>query len=439
MASMDLKKKIRGYSNAMNASEYEAALDNYYTQKRNDEEITRLKDRSAEDQWLENEKIRQLQITQQVDAYDKNAKVYETTLDAIDLAARDAEDRVRLGLDEQIAEFAFQVDDLQRDMIKESMQAGLQYDQQEQSLEAARLTDDITQKNIQLERRFKKKQYEEQLLRSSYDKKLNKSEKYKAKFDENLERIKATGAARARGQLGNSTKRAVSTVEALSGVNQKQIDDNLYYSQQTIESQRRDIKQDRRKTLGKQYDKINGAQNLSIKQAAKQMGTLGLQSKESFKRKRLTKKSVRREQKNIAKNLGITEQEFNMSRKKLAESLRSASAQSELKLKNIATKEFEAKGQAYAQKMVAPRFGSTLPKPYKVPQTQFTLPQPAPKTPMMQGGMGRTMNRGSSGASIAMGLGGAALTAAGTVMTGGAAPFVMGAGALLGGISSLFS
>ena len=155
--------------------------------------------------------------------------------------------------------------------------------------------------------------------------------------------------------------------------------------------------------------------------------------------KKLTKKSVRREQKNIAKNLGITEQEFNMSRKKLAESLRSASAQSELKLKNIATKEFEAKGQAYAQKMVAPRFGSTLPKPYKVPQTQFTLPQPAPKTPMMQGGMGRTMNRGSSGASIAMGIGSTALTAAGAMMTGPAAPFVAGAGALLGGISSLFS
>ena len=124
--SKELKQKIRGYSNAMNAAEYEAALDQYYTNKRNDENIAELKDKSAVRNWEENEKVRQLKIASATDQFDKSQKTYETTLDAIDLAARDAEERVKLGLDEQIAQFAFQSDDLERDMLKATNEAGLQ-------------------------------------------------------------------------------------------------------------------------------------------------------------------------------------------------------------------------------------------------------------------------------------------------------------------------
>ena len=82
------------------------------------------------------------------DQFDKSHETYETTLEAIDLSARDAEARVKLGLDEQIAEFAYQYDDLERDMHKASMDAGLQYDQKEQSLEQARITDMTSKENV---------------------------------------------------------------------------------------------------------------------------------------------------------------------------------------------------------------------------------------------------------------------------------------------------
>ena len=60
--SKALKEKIKGYNNAINAAEYEAALDQYYTNVRNEEAIAELKDKSALKQWEENEKIRQLKI-----------------------------------------------------------------------------------------------------------------------------------------------------------------------------------------------------------------------------------------------------------------------------------------------------------------------------------------------------------------------------------------
>jgi len=434
-----LKEKIRGYSNAMNAMEYEAALDQYYANVRNDEIVADLKDKSALKQWEENEKIRQLKIASATDQYDKSQEIYETTVDAIDLAARDAEDRVRLGLDEQIAEFAFQYDDLERDMFKEAAQAGLQYDQKQQSLESARVTDMTQQENIKLERRFKQKEYKEQLKQNKLSKKKAASDTRKAQFDETLERIQATGAARAKGQLGNSTKRAVSTVQALSGINQQQLEDNLYFSQQQLESQRRQVKADRKKTLGSKPGKTRGFGKMTFAEAANKGGTLGLQAKSSRKNFKLSQKQTKREQEYISEQLGITRQEFEMSREKLAESLQSAAAQSELKLKNIKTKEFEAMGQAYAQKMVKPRFGDAAPMPYKTPRTQFVLPKPAPKTPMMQGNMGRGANRPASGGSIAMGIGSAALAIGAGFATGGTATALMGASGILGGLSSLFS
>ena len=90
------KKKIAGYSNAVSAFEYQNSLEQYYTNKRNEETIAKFKDKNNKDQWLQNEKIRQLQIVQQVDQYDKSKKLYNTTIKAIDFAAEDAEERVKL-------------------------------------------------------------------------------------------------------------------------------------------------------------------------------------------------------------------------------------------------------------------------------------------------------------------------------------------------------
>ena len=126
-----------------------------------------------------------------------------------------------------------------------------------------------------------------------------------------------------------------------------------------------------------------------------------------------------------------------MSREKLAESLQSAGANATLKLRNITTKEFEAKGQAYAQKMVAPRFGDSQPVPFKTPRTEYVMPQPAPKTPMMSGSMGRGMNRPASGASTALGIGATVLGTA-APMLGPAAPFAAAGAGILAGISKLF-
>lgn len=491
--SKELKKKIQGYSNAMNAAEYEAALDQYYTNKRNEENIAELKDKSAVRQWEENEKIRQLKIASATDQFDKSQKTYETTLDAIDMSARDAEDRVRLGLDEQIAEFAFQYDDLERDMVKASMDAGLQYDQKEQSLEAARISDMTAKETYKLERNLKTAEYKYQNKENRLDNKNVKQDLKQNKlqikstqeditqnkiskkqgltsYRENqiqltLENIKARGAVRARGQQGKSVQRAVKTSVALEGINQQTLSDNLYYSQSTMDSQRKQlgfqkktqksqrkqirnkkrsvgnkkklIKANKRADLGTGKFKINKGGKYSAVKARKKGGRLGLQLSSSKKTSKLEKKGLKAEQDYISKSLGITSEEFNMSREKLAESLQSAGANATLKLKNITTKEFEAKGQAYAQKMVAPRFGDSQPVPFKTPRTEYVMPQPAPKTPMMSGSMGRGMNRPASGASTALGIGSSVLGVAAAI-PGPHTPFAAAGAGILAGISKLF-
>jgi hypothetical protein len=435
--NIKLKKKIQGYSNAMNAAEYEAALDQYYTNKRNEENIAQLKDKSAVRQWEENEKVRQLKIKTQTDQFDKSQKTYETTLQAIDMSARDAEARLKLGLDEQIAEFAFQYDDLERDMFKASMEAGLQYDQKEQSLEAARITDMTSDENLKLERALKTTEYEEQLEENTIQKKQGKTSYREDQLKLTLQNIQARGAVRARGQQGKSVQRAVKTSVALEGINQKTLSDNLYYSQQSIASNRKTIQAGKKADLGTGEFKIDKSDSYSLKQAREKGGRLGLDYTSSKKKSKISKEGIKKEQDYITQTLGITNEEFNMSREKLAESLQSAGASTTLKLKNIKTKEFEAQGSAYAQKMVQPRFGDSQPVPFKTPTTQYVMPRPAPKTPMMQGSMGRGMNRPASGASTALGIGASVLGVA-APMLGPAAPFAVAGAGILSGLSKLF-
>ena len=546
-----LKEKIKGYNNAINAAEYEAALAQYYTNIRNEETIANLKDKSALRQWEENEKIRQLKIASATDQFDKSHETYETTLEAIDLASRDAKDRVKLGLDEQIAEFAYQYDDLERDMHKASIDAGLQYDQKEQSLEQARITDMVSQENVSLERSLKNTEYTDELLQNSINEKnvdedlkqnklqiksqdedlnqnnlqiknlqedvtqndlqgknlaesvsqknISKKQNLVAYRDNQikltLENIKARGSVRARGQQGKSVQRAVQTSVALEGINQKTLSDNLYYSQKTIDSQRSQILNDKqsnsskRKQIqnqsksaesrgrqigtSKQITQSQGQQTQNRKDSLKSTrttisarkkadlgdgtydptkagsytaasaraagGRLGLNLTGERKKSDNTKKGFKREQDYISESLGITSEEFDMSREKLAESLQSASASAELKLKNIETKKFEAQGQAYAQKMVRPRFGDAQPVPFKTPLSEYVMPQPAPETPMMNGNMGRGVTRPSSGASTALGIGSSALGVGAAIAgTGPAAPFLAAGAGILGGLSKLF-
>ncbi len=577
--SNDLKKKIKGYNNAINAAEYEAALEQYYTNKRNEEVIADLKDKSALRQWKENEKIRQLKIANATDQFDKSHQTYETTLDAIDLASRDAKDRVKLGLDEQIAQFAYEYDDLERDMHKASMEAGLQYDQKEQSLEQARITDMVSQENINIDRALKNTEYTDELLQNSINennvdedlkqnklqiknqdedlsqnnlqiknlqedlgqnnlqiknlqedinqndnqgknlaesviqKNISKKQNLVAYRDNQikltLENIKARGSARSRGQQGKSVQRAVQTSVALEGINQKTLSDNLYYSQKTIDSQRSQILNDKESNTSKKRQIQNnsssaqsrgrqiqnnsssaqsrGRQIGNTRQSSESQGRQLQNRKDSLKSTRTTisakkkadlgdgtydptksgsytaagaraaggrlglnltgerkksdssKKGFKREQDYISESLGITSEEFDMSREKLAESLQSASASATLKLKNIETKKFEAQGQAYAQKMVRPRFGDAQPMPFKTPLSDYVMPKPAPETPMMNGNMGRGVSRPASGASAALGIGSSALGVGAAIAgTGAAAPFLAAGAGILGGLSKLF-
>ena len=438
-SSKKLKKKIQGHSNALQAAEYENALEAYYANKRNEEYVAKIKDKQSEQQWKQNEEIRQLQIKNTIDQYDKSSKIYETTLDAIDLAAGDARQRVKLGLDEQIADFAFKYDDLERDMMKTAMDAGLQFEQKEQSLDSARLEDRINQQSIKMERRFKRTQFNNQLDQLELQEQKETTDYRNQQFNLAIENIRAKGQMRAKGVSGQTAARALTTADALNGINQQQMEDNLYFSQEALNDKKKLIQNERRLELGKDFKKVKGFGKMSVKKAGLRGGRLGLQAAAGKKRTLQQKKAAKREQDYISKTLGISQEEFTMSREKLAESLQSAAEKSKQQLKTIETKRFEARGKAYAEKMVAPRFGDAAPIPYKTPIAETIMPKPAPKVPMTPHGTSRGMQRSQSGFSTAAGIGSAALAIGAGFASGGTATALMGASGLLGGQSTLFN
>ena len=415
MAEEGQKKKIAGYSNAVSAFEYQSALEQYYTNKRNDEYIAKFKDQNAKDQYLQNEKIRQLQIVQQVDQYDKSQKLYKTTVDAIDFASKDAEERVKLGLDEQIAAFAFEYDDLERDMKSKAIEAGIEYDAQQQQIKNATTNATTELMNLNL----KKAMIEDKSKRDTAD--LRREYNYE-QFSKTQENIIKMGQARARGQSGKSAARQLQAMEAMNGIDQQAIADNLYYSTERIKAEEKFAV---------------GDENAKKKYLKK--GQIGLEKRGVRKQKKQTTKAAELRQTQITRALGITNEEFEASREKLAEQLMSSSKAAELKLKQIKTKKFEALGQAYAQKMLPPRFASSNPKPFKTPVTDYVKPKASPEMPKMPGG-GRGAARAPSGVSTALGIGATVLGVAGTIATGGtAAPFLMAGSGVLGGLSKLFS
>ena len=406
------KKKIAGYSNAVSAFEYQNSLEQYYTNKRNEETIAKFKDKNNKDQWLQNEKIRQLQIVQQVDQYDKSKKLYNTTIKAIDFAAEDAEERVKLGLDEQIAQFAFEYDDLERDMKSKAIEAGFEYDAQQQQVKNA--TDNAKTELMNLN--LQKAMIEDKEKRDSAD--LRRDYNYE-QFTKTQKLIQDQGQARARGQSGKSAARQLQAMEAMNGIDQQAIADNLYYSTERL-------KADKKFAVGDE--------NATKKYLKK--GKIGLEQRAVKQSKRQQTKSAKLRQKQITRALGITSQEFEASREKLAEQLMSSSKAAELKLKQIQTKKFEAQGQAFAQKMLPPRFADSNPRPFKTPTTQYVKPSAAPEMPKMPAG-GRGAQRSPSGASTALGIGSAVLGVA-APLTGPAAPFLMAGSGVLGGLSKLF-
>ena len=134
----DAIKAAQGRQNAVLDQQYQLDLQSYNNQVVQEKEIRKLKDEQNLQQYKYQTGVKEVQEQAQVDAYERSNEVYENNLKSIDFYADTARSRVKLGLDEQIAQLSFQMDDLDRDFARRAAAAAFADTGQQQIIDNAK-------------------------------------------------------------------------------------------------------------------------------------------------------------------------------------------------------------------------------------------------------------------------------------------------------------
>jgi len=367
-----------GRQNAVLDQQYQLDLENYNNQVVQEEELRKLKNQQNLQQYKYQLGVQEVQEQAQVDAYERSNEVYENNLKSIDFYADTARNRVKLGLDEQIAEMSFQLDDLDRDFARRAAAAAFADTGQQQIIDNAKENADLQQKELAIQKAQAKAEFDAKLgyvdsegnkVAGQFDieqKKLRTENRYN-QLNNQLESIIKTGAAQARGIKGRGANKVVNSIAAMSGLNSQQFNDSLYLAEQSVEIQKTLTKKEKLSILGNKKAKEGSASYL---------GSLGIKEAQIIAGREQTKTAAKTQQDEIAQMLGIDIEEMELSKEKLAESIMSAGEAAKIQLEDIENKAFEAKTQSYAQRMLKPRFGPALPAPFKTPKTEYIKPLP---------------------------------------------------------------
>ena len=106
-----------------------------------------------------------------------------------------------------------------------------------------------------------------------------------------------------------------------------------------------------------------------------------LREKQSEQRKTSTVDNLKAQQDQVATSLGITTEQFNMTREQLGRSLLSAADSYEKRVSSIKQQKFASDMQAYAQRQLQPRVQPAIPKPFETKQPLAIKP-PRPVKPV---------------------------------------------------------
>ena len=441
------KKTIKaavGSANATKDRQYQLDLENYYNNINQEQEVRELKDKQNLQQYEYQTGIKAAQEQAQTNAYIRSNEVYEDNLKSIDFYSKTAQKRVQLGLDEEIANLSFQLEDLDRDFARNALASAFGDTQQQQIIDNAREDADLAERELSIQKSQREAEFDAKLgyinaqgqkVAGEFDieaRKLQSETRY-TQLNNQLESIVQKGAAQARGTKGRGANRVINSIAAMSGVNTQRFNDSLYRAEQSLEIQKSLTKKQKLSILG---DKT------AEKGSASYLGALGVQEARIKAGERQTKAAAQLRQKNIAETLGIDVEEFELSKEKLANSLMSAGESAKIKLEDIEARKFEAKSQAYAQRMLKPVFGPELPKPFKTPRTEYIKPKPPIYSTKYSvkaglGASGYSSAPQPSTLSTALSIG-SAVAGIAAPLSGPAAPVVGAAAAGLGFLSQLF-
>ena len=362
---MGKAKKIYKANKAQALTNYEVSLNQFYSQQFQNQVNKDLKDAAAKDQYKLNMRIRDQREEAKLEAFERSEKRFIDQLIFNEEAERIAlagEDRV---LQERILATAFQTDELNLQYQKQLIDSKFNYDEAERGITNAVADFDIEKEFIELEFDTQKQQVDSSRKKLNLREQQNQADANTQQYENRLNRIRNEGQVRAAGRRGASAQRTLQSVKALSGVNSALIADRLTKSQQAVEIER--------EILDAQSAK-DGVSGFIGRRRTSQI-------ERATERKRQVTTSLRKRQDEVAKALGITEEQFSMNREQLGRSLLSAGESYEIRLSKIKRDRFAADLNAYASRQLVPKVQPEIPKPFKTP-VPVNIKPPRPVKPV---------------------------------------------------------
>lgn len=402
---MGKETKIYNANKEIALRNYEQSLNTYYSKQYQNKVDKELRDEQAKDTYRTNMQIREQREDAKLEAFEQSEKNFVDQLIYNQEAEKQALEGEEKVFNERILANAFETDETNLAYRKQIIDSKFEYNTAERGIKDAVSDFKVNRALINLG-------VEQQTVQARGQKKSLKLRKEQAQAESNtqqyknrLQALQEEGVVRSRGRAGKTAERSLQSIQALSGVNSALIADQLTKSKRTINIEQRIVQ----KQLGKKGF-IQKESRLRTQQAKQQ--------------KQRNVRNLRAQQNQVATALGITTEQFNMTREQLGRSLLSAADAYEKNVDKIQQQKFAADLSAYAQRQLSPRVSPEIPKPYET-KLPVAVKPPKPVKPVKAKGVGVSAQNTNP---VLQGISGTAgvVAAVAAPMSGPAAPVVAG-------------
>lgn len=401
---MSKAKKIYNANKETALKNYEQSLNRFYSSQYQSRVDKELRDEQAKDTYRLNMQIREQREDAKLEAYEQSERTFVDQLIFNQQAEQEALEGEEKVFNERILANAFETDETNLAYQKQIIDSKYAFNTAQRGIKDAVTGLKTNKALIKLGAEQDTKQAKAQKKSLHLRKQQARAESNTQQYKNRLQALQEEGVSRARGRAGTTAKRSLQSIQALAGVNSALIADQLTKSERAIFIDQQVVQAQ----LGKKGF-IEKSRYLRTRQAREQ--------KES------TVKNLKAQQDQVAKSLGITTEQFNMTREQLGRSLLSAADSYEKRVSSIKQQKFAADMQAYAQRQLAPRVSPAIPQPYET-KLPIAIKPPKPVQPVKSKTSGQI---GQDTNPVLQGISGAAgVVAAVAPAFGPAAPVVAG-------------
>lgn len=355
-------KKIYKANKQTALSNYEQSLNRFYSSQYQNKVDRELRDAQAKDTYKMNMQIRNQREEAKLEAYEKSEQRFVDQLIFNQRAEKEALEGEEKVFNERILANAFETDETNLAYQKQIIDSKYEYNTAERGIKDAVNSNVINKALISLGAEQETKQATGQQKSLKLRQQEAKAESNTQQYQNRLRSLQEEGVSRSRGRAGKTAQRSLQSIQALAGVNSALIADRLTKSEQAIAIDKEIV------------DAQLGAKGY-IERGKE------LRTKQSELRTTTTVTNLKAQQDQVAKSLGISTEQFNMTREQLGRSLLSAADSYEKRVSSIKQQKFAADMQAYAQRQLQPRVQPPIPKPFKTKQPLAIKP-PRPVKPV---------------------------------------------------------